>query len=471
MLFDVKIFEYIHNARFKNMPFAEYVERFLHAQANTDDSEQKMEQALFSLKFMAQHKTDDAMDEKLRFIERLEEDLVPVLADMEYVWVPIHKKRLLEIGERMTRDIQTLEEEIFDTIGERFNINSAKQVQYILFEKLKIPTTKKIKTGFSVDNEALVYIAEKYDIARLILEHRTLTKLKGTYVEGLQSHINKKTNRIHTTFLQTQASTGRLASENPNLQNIPTGSGYAGEIKACFEPTDKNYSIMVADYSQMELRVLANLSGDVELLAAFNQNEDIHAKTAKFLFGENTTITGELRRMAKSVNFGVVYGITGFWLSKMIHASPKEGSEYINRFFEKYPQVRTYFDGILEGARKNGYVETYFGRRRYIGGINDANATIRAWAEREATNMPVQGTAADIVKLAMISLHKKLQAEKLKSRMILQVHDELVFEVANDEKEYLQKTLLDIMENVVGDFKTKLLVDIHTGWNWQEAKL
>lgn len=387
---------------------------------------------------------------------------------MEYEWFKLDSVRLKNIWQEIEKRINLLETEIYELVWERFNLNSPKQLQVILFEKLNIPTNKKIKTWFSVDNEVLEQIWEKYAIAALILEHRWLRKLLTTYVEWLLKSMNPFTKRMHTTFNQTQAVTGRLSSENPNLQNIPSWIWYADEIKSCFIPSSSDYKIFVADYSQVELRVLANLSRDKVLLDAFINGEDIHTKTAKFLFWEETKITSEQRRRAKTVNFWVVYWISGFWLSKQINISPAEATSYINTFYEIYSWVKHYYEALLEKARETWYVETYFWRRRYVNWLNDANKIMKGQAEREAINMPIQWTAADVIKIAMIKIAELLKKRKYKSKMILQVHDELVFEIHKDEL-FLEDSIKQIMENVV-DFDAKLFVETWIGNNWKEAK-
>lgn len=416
--------------------------------------------------------------EKDHFIFRLESNLIPVLARMEETGVAIDEKKLQDIGERIREDMRRTETEIYEVVGERFNINSPKQIQVILFEKLKIKPTKKNKTGYSVDTEVLDEIEKEYDIARLILEYRTLAKLDSTYIAGLLKSIDPITKRIHTTYDSLGAATGRMSSNDPNLQNIPAGEGYAKEIKSCFIPSKGNI-LLVADYSQVELRVLAFLSQDPNLLDAFEKGEDIHMRTAKFLFPNKDIITKEERRIAKTVNFGVIYGITGFGLSKTLGCSPHEANQYIDAFYAKYPKVREYYDTILENARKTGYVETYFGRRRYIHSMNDANKTIRSIAEREAMNMPVQGTAADMIKLAMVELDAKIRDSNLKGSMILQVHDELVFDVSEGEQEIFEKMVRETMEQILIKNKQDIHdlsrfppieVDISVGKDWAEAK-
>ncbi len=345
----------------------------------------------------------------------MESELLPILAHMEHTGVRCDRVKLSETGESIREEIKKYEIEIYDVVGEFFNINSPKQIQVILFEKLGIKPLRKNKTGFSVDNEVLEEIAKTHDIARLILEYRTLAKLESTYIEGLSKAIEPKTGRIHTTYGQLGASTGRMSSNDPNLQNIPTGKGYPDMIKSCFIPSEGN-TFIVADYSQIELRVLAFLSQDQGLLEAFEKGEDIHTRTARFLFPYSVTAKNEViqipgnldrhaplamtnpdwkpdseqRRIAKTVNFGVIYGITGFGLSKTLGCTPYDATEYINAFYARYPRVRAYYDELLADAREVGYVETYYGRRRKIEGINDANRMQRSIAEREAMNMPIQ---------------------------------------------------------------------------------
>lgn len=424
-------------------------------------------------------------DAQSPYIYELEFSLIGVLARMEVEGVAFDRDKLVDIWERIRTDIAKLETEIYDLIGERFNLNSPKQLQVILFEKLGIKPTKKNKTGYSVDNDVLEEIAKNYDIARLILEYRGLAKLSSTYVEWLMKSVGSD-GRIHTTYDSLGAATGRMSSNDPNLQNIPTGDGYAREIRECFVPSEWN-TLLVADYSQIELRILAFLSQDASLLEAFEHGEDIHARTAFFLFGDKVgwdkktwKATGEQRRIAKSVNFGVIYGITGFWLAKTLDCSPWEAQEYVNAFYTKYPGVRSYYDKLLEDARSSWYVETYFGRRRYIPWLSDANKTMRAIAEREAMNMPVQGTAADIIKIAMVELDKRIRELWLQGKMILQVHDELVFDIPISEEEVFEKLVRETMEWVLkNDEKTKnmnnskippITVDISAGKNWSEAK-
>lgn len=436
-------------------------------------------------------------NQEQELIPRMESVLLPILAEMEYTGVRCDGAKLEKIWESIHEEIKKLEIEIYDVVGEFFNLNSPKQIQVILFEKLGIKPLRKNKTGFSVDNEVLEEIAKTHDIARLILEYRTLAKLESTYIEGLTKAIEKKSGRIHTTYGQLGASTGRMSSNDPNLQNIPTGKGYPDQIKSCFIPSEGNVFI-VADYSQIELRVLAFLSQDHGLLDAFEKGEDIHMRTARYIFPDRE-ITSEERRIAKTVNFWVIYGITGFGLSKTLGCSPYEATEYINAFYARYPRVRAYYDELLADARETGYVETYFGRRRVIAWINDANKMQRAIAEREAMNMPIQWTAADMIKIAMIGIDAKIREKNLHGSMILQVHDELVFDVPRDEGEIFESLIRTVMEEILvhgrqyvfPDALTEskdthinpsistipstmtfppIRVDIHSGTDWVSAK-
>lgn len=465
---DTALVKSILTPRFRYEEFSEYMDFWHDYEISADPVDKLSERAYLSLSEKETIEKDVLYWENEKIL-KMEHNLLPVLARMELAGVNLDAVKLRLLGEKMATEIKQLEIIIHDTVGEKFNINSSKQLQEILFGKLQIPVVKKNKTGLSVDNEVLELISEKYAIAKDILEYRSLQKLHSTYVEWLLKMVHPVTGRIHTTYRQLGTTTGRMSSENPNLQNIPTGAWYAGEIKSCFIPKDLNYSLLVADYSQVELRILASLTGDQNLIDAFLNGEDIHMRTARFLFGDNVTISGDMRRQAKAVNFGVIYGITGFWLSKMIGASPADGNRYIETFFAKYPTVRAYYDNLLEQARKTGYVETYFWRRRYIEWLNDANKMTRAGAEREAINMPIQWTAADIIKFAMIRLDETIREKKMKSRLLMQVHDELVVETHIDELEIMKTLVKNTMEQVV-DFAVPILVDIGVWPDWNSAK-
>ncbi len=466
MFQDIALKKNILTPRFRQENFSTYMEFWHDYTTSSDEQKAAIERAYFSL--LESKEVFENEQESAQILE-LEHNLLPILARMELTGVCVDTIKLFSIGERMNIDIARLEQSIYDTIWEKFNINSSKQLQEILFEKLQIPVVKKNKTGLSVDNEVLEIIAEKYPVAKDILEYRSLQKLRWTYIEWLLKLVHPKTKRIHTSYRQTGTSTGRLSSDSPNLQNIPSGEGYADEIKSCFIPFSIDSVFLVADYSQVELRILASLSHDEHLMEAFQIGEDIHTRTARFMFGDEVEITGSMRRQAKAVNFWVIYGITGFGLSKMINVSPVEWNIYIEKFFAKYPRVRMYYDTLLENARKTGYVETFYWRRRYIEWLNDSNKMMRAAAEREAINMPIQWTAADIIKLAMIRLSKEFIEKKLQAKILMQVHDELVFEVPKSELDIVRPLVKEILETVV-DFPVRLTVDIWVGENWKVAK-
>lgn len=464
---DIKLKDYVFSPRFKNSDFGQYIALSDDYTVSSDPVTASHEKAYFAMK-----KYED-IDSKKQFpsqeyIFTLETSLQDVLLRMEMEWFLLDSKKLSSIWEEISKKIRLLEVEIYEVVWESFNINSTKQLQQILFEKLNIPVSKKIKTWFSVDNEALESIWQKYPVALMILEHRSLRKLQTTYVDWLLKSINPDTKKIHTSFNQTQTSTWRLSSENPNLQNIPAWDWYAEMIKSCFIPSKDDFKLLVADYSQVELRVLANLSGDPVLLWAFIENEDIHARTARYLFWVDGKVTSEQRRRAKTVNFWVVYWISWFGLSKQISSWMQEANEYIEKFYDTYKGVREYYDSLLEKARAVWYVETLFWRRRYILWLNDANRIIRWQAEREAINMPIQWTAADIIKIAMVRIDEMISEKNYKSKMILQVHDELVFEIHKDEPQF-EMEIKEIMENVY-NFEAKLLVETWIWENWKKAK-
>lgn len=402
-------------------------------------------------------------------LQDIEIPLVEVLCDMESTWVLVDKNKLSEIGEILEKEILQEQSHIYALAGEEFNIQSPKQVGMILFEKLWLPSGKKTKTGYSVDTEVLEELSISYPIAQHISRYRQYSKLLSTYIHGLSEIISPVTWRIHTNYNQTIAATGRLSSTNPNLQNIPaSSSGLAGEIRKAFIPFERDDVILTFDYSQIEVRLLALLSWDENLIGAFVNNIDIHANTGYFLFGKDELSSDE-RKIAKAVNFWVIYGISPFWLSKMIHISQAEAKEYITKFFEKYPKVWEYFQNTITHCEKNGFVETYFWRKRYISGINDKNMMIKKAAEREAMNMPIQGTSADIIKIAMIRIAQYLKENNLQSKMIMQVHDELVFNVKKSELDLLIQKIPAIMESIL-PWSVTLKVEYGYASNWKDAK-
>ena len=354
-----------------------------------------------------------------------------------------------------------------------FNINSPKQLSAVLFERLDLQPpmgTKKTKTGYSTNAEVLEAMRFDHPILEKILLYRFWTKLQSTYLDSMEGLISPRTKRIHTSFNQTVTATGRLSSSEPNLQNIPVRTDEGRQIRALFEPGDGYDALMSADYSQIELRILAHLSQDKNSLEAFLHGQDIHARTASEVFGvPMEEVTPDLRRKAKAVNFGIVYGISDYGLSKDLHISRQEAADYIASYFEKCSGIKRFIDGIVEKAHSDGFVTTIFGRRRDLPAIKSSNYNQRTLAERMAMNTPIQGSAADIIKLAMIKTHRALQEGGFKSRILLQVHDELVLEIMQNEKEQVAELVRDAMENVV-QLSVPLSVDIHTGENWAAAK-
>lgn len=401
-------------------------------------------------------------------LTQIEIPLLQVLKKMEISWVKIARDKLKEIWTILENEIFILQKKIYSLAETEFNINSPKQVWDILFEKLALPKWKKTKTGYSVNADVLWELAHEFEIAQMIVDYRHYSKLLSTYIEWL-SELLDEDDFLHTSYNQTIASTWRLSSTNPNLQNIPSSNGIAWVIREAFISRFENWNILAIDYSQVEVRILAILSWDENLLSAFISGEDIHHKTAQFLF-PGKVITSSERKIAKAVNFWVIYWISSFWLSQMIGISMWESKTYINKFFESYPKVRIFLDNIIKDCEKNNFVETIFWRKRYINGINDLNKMVKSWAEREATNMPIQWTSADIIKLAMIEAQNFIEKNNFKSVMIMQVHDELVFDVFPGEEDILRKEISNIMENILQNKPIKLKTDSKIGKNWREAK-
>lgn len=401
------------------------------------------------------------------YAEKVDFPLISVLSNMEKEGVLINTDILSDISHKLGIEIDKIKLEIYKQSGEEFNIDSPKQLGIILYEKLGLPPNKKNKTGYSTDVKTLLELRYFSGIIDYILKYRQYTKLKTTYADSLPKLVNKDTGRLHTTFHQDITATGRLSSTNPNIQNIPIRNELGRELREAFI-AEKGHSILSADYSQIELRVMAYVSGDVNMIKAFKNKEDIHNTTASLLFGIND-VTNDHRRIAKTVNFGILYGLGAFGLSQRLEISRKEASEIINNYFTKFYGVKSYIDRTLNNIRENGYAETLLGRKRKFLDINDRNHNIRMAAERAAINMPIQGTAADLIKLAMISIYNDFKNNKLKSRMLIQVHDELVFEVANDEIEIIKSIVKNRMENAISLGDVPLVVDIGIGTNWSTA--
>lgn len=399
----------------------------------------------------------------------LELPLVRVLSSMELAGIKVDREMLQAMSEDIREKIGQLEGKIYAQAGEIFNINSPKQLSYILFEKLGLPPLKKIKTGYSTDARVLEELAPRHQVVELILHYRQLIKLQGTYLEGLLPLVNPGTGRIHTTYKQNITATGRLSSTEPNLQNIPVRLEEGRKIRKVFIPGQQQV-LLAADYSQIELRVLAHFSKDEQLVQSFIQGEDIHRRTAAEIFELSLEeVSPALRNRAKAVNFGIVYGISDYGLSQNIKIPRQEAREYIQNYFKKYPGVQDYSQGVISQARRDGYVTTLLNRRRYLPDINHRSQSIRSLAERSAINTPIQGSAADIIKMAMLLIFEDLQEEGLQARMLLQVHDELIFEVPRGELENLAGRVKDRMENIV-TLRVPLRVDLKKGDDWCEME-
>lgn len=410
-------------------------------------------------------------DHLTKLFSEIEMPLAEVLADMEYTGVKVDEAVLAENSEMITNDLEKLEKEIYEMAGVTFNIGSPKQLGEVLFEKLriienaKLTKTKQYQTG----EEVLAKLAGKHPIVSLILEWRSLSKLKSTYIDALPNLINPKTGRIHTTFNQTVTSTGRLSSTNPNLQNIPIRTELGRDIRKAFVASDKNSAILSADYSQIELRLVASICGDEQMLDAFERGEDIHAMMAATVYKVPLSeVTPTMRRNAKTVNFGILYGMSAFGLADRLQIPQREARDLIENYFNSFPKINQFLEETLVFARENGYVETLLGRRRYIKEINSRNGILKKAAERNAINAPVQGTAADLIKLAMVHIYQEFQKEKLKSKMIMQVHDELVFEVVKEELEKIEKIVTEKMIHAM-TLNVPLAIEMSFGKSWYEA--
>ncbi|WP_108807926.1 DNA polymerase I [Aquimarina spinulae] len=401
----------------------------------------------------------------------IEIPLLRVLADMEIEGINLDKGFLQSLSEELDSDIKTLEQKIYTEAGEEFNIASPKQLGVILFEKMKlVDKPKKTKTGqYSTAEDVLSYLAKDHDIIQNILDFRGLSKLKSTYVDALPTQVDENTGRVHTDYMQTVAATGRLSSNNPNLQNIPIRTERGRQVRKAFVPRNEEHTLLAADYSQIELRIIAALSKEETMIEAFKNGEDIHASTAAKVFNVPIEeVSREQRSNAKTVNFGIIYGVSAFGLSNQTSLSRSEAKELIDTYYKTYPKLRNYMSEQVDFARENGYVQTVLGRRRYLKNINSANAIVRGAAERNAVNAPIQGSAADIIKIAMINIHKKLKEGNYKTKMLLQVHDELVFDVFKPELEEIKVLIKTEMENAY-TLEVPLDVDLGLGKDWLEA--
>lgn len=486
VVFDTMLASYIKDSGASNEFDIQCMERINHILSTMVTDTKKVKFGDFDIESIKNHTSDctvslfnltkywlSILDEReLNILNRIEIPLSYVLSDMEKTGVSVDRNYLNGLTSELEKQITVLEGQIYELAGEPFNINSPKQVGEILFEKLELKSSKKRgKAKNSTSAEVLNTLAEEHEIARLILEYRKYSKLKSTYTEALPSLIDSKDNRIHTTFNQTVTTTGRLSSSNPNLQNIPIRTPEGNKIRQAFVPFDKqNYLIMSADYSQIELRLLAHVSGDENLINAFKSGVDVHTLTASKVFEVPVEeVTKEMRYKSKAVNFGIVYGQSKYGLAKALKISPDVAEKFIDKYFETYPKIQIYMQAMVELVQKQEYVETIFGRKRYLANeINSPNGMIREFAKRAAINHPMQGSASDLIKLAMIDFYKKLKDNNFKSKLILQVHDELVIEVEKSELETVKKLVQESME-LNQPLKVPLLVDINIGETWKES--
>ena len=407
--------------------------------------------------------------DELELFKNIDMPTVEVLAEMQWNGMYLDLKELEEYGDKLKKRLEILTQEIYELTGEEFNINSTKQLGEILFEKLKLPVVKKTKNGYSTDVDVLEKLVTEHPVIEKILEYRQLMKLNSTYVEGIKPYVNPKTHRIHSFFHQTITATGRISSTEPNLQNIPTRFELGKQLRKAFKPTE-NFIYIDADYSQIELRVLAHISNDEHMVQAFINGEDIHKQAASKVFNiPIDEVTKEQRSNAKAVNFGIVYGISDFGLGEQLHISRKKAKQYIEQYLEKYSGIKKFMDNIVESAKENGYVETEFKRRRYIPELKSNNYMMRQFGQRVAMNTPIQGTAADIMKIAMINVLKELKQRKMKSKIVLQVHDEMMIEAPLEEVDEVKEILKSKMENAVL-LKVPLIAEVSEATNWYDCK-
>ena len=445
---------------------AEQITLFDNAEESKEDKTYIYAYAIYKLCNVLTQKMEEAGS--IELFNKIEMPLTEVLASMQYEGIYIDKQELLDFGKELQEKIDILTQEIYELTGEEFNINSTKQLGEILFEKLKLTVKKKTKTGYSTDVDVLEKIKYEHPVIEKILEYRQLQKLNSTYVEGLIPYIDE-TGRIHSKFHQTVTTTGRISSTDPNLQNIPTRMELGRKLRKVFKP-EQGYIFVDADYSQIELRVLAHISEDKNMIEAFCNNEDIHAQAASKVFNiPLEKVTKEERTKAKAVNFGIVYGISEFGLGEQLGVSRKKAKEYIEQYLDKYNGIKEFMTNIVEETKEKGYVETLYHRRRYVPELKSNNYMVRQFGGRVAMNTPIQGTAADIMKIAMINVYNKLKENNLKSKLIVQVHDEILVETLESEKEQVKQIVKEEMENVI-KLKVPLLAEVEEGYNWYEAK-
>ena len=492
LYYDVEIAAYILNPTATNKKIEDIIEKYLRINPG-DYEKEKPETEQMNLFDSMKEKSEETNKEKdglyaysikelyqitleklketnqLTLFESIEMPVLEVLADMQYRGIFVDKEELITYGEELKEKISILMKEIYELSGEEFNINSPKQLGEVLFEKLKLPVYKKNKSGYSTDVDVLEKLRPEHPVIEKILEYRQLMKLNSTYVEGLIPYIHPITQKIHSYFHQTVTATGRISSTDPNLQNIPTRIELGKRLRKVFKAGQGNIFID-ADYSQIELRVLAHLSGDENMKEAFMHNEDIHKWAASRVFGiPLEEVTKEQRAEAKAVNFGIVYGISDFGLAEQLGISRKKAKTYIEQYLEKYNGIKEFMEQVTEKATKDGYIETIFHRRRYIPELSSNNYMVRQFGKRVAMNTPIQGSAADIMKIAMINVYKKLKEEKMKTKIILQIHDELLLEAPKEEKEKAKQILKTEMENAI-TLSIPLIAEVSEAENWYECK-
>ena len=484
-MFDIRIAGYLLNSTTNQYSISDIMNEYLGIDINVDEGKQE-QLNLFEVQEEKENEQiavyaysignlHDVLEKDLKengmydLFNNIEMPVLEVLADMQYRGMYVDKNELIAYGDELKVKLDELTNKIHELAGEEFNINSTKQLGEVLFEKLKLPVIKKTKNGYSTDVDTLEKLQCEHEIIEYILEYRQLAKLNSTYIEGMIPYINKNTGRIHSYFHQTVTATGRISSTEPNLQNIPTRIEIGKKLRKVFKPAE-NKIFLDADYSQIELRVLAHVSKDETMVDNFIHDEDIHAQAASRVFGVPLDeVTKELRSKAKAVNFGIVYGISDFGLAGQIHSSRKQAKQYIEQYLEKYNGIKTFMDEAVEDAKKKGYIETMYNRRRYIPELTSKSYMVRKFGERVAMNTPIQGTAADIMKIAMINVFRELKDRKLNSKIVLQVHDELLIETDIKEKEEVREILVNNMEHAA-KLLVPLKVEVAEGENWYDAK-
>ena len=485
LMFDIRIAGYLLNPTTNLYSIPDLMKQYLNEEIEVDDQkqeqmnlfdvqEEKANESAFIYAYSV-GRLHDVLENELKKNEMLdlfnsiEMPVLEVLADMQYQGMFVDKDELVEYGNELKIRIDELTEKIHNLAGHEFNINSPKQLGEVLFEELKLPVIKKTKSGYSTDVDTLEKLQGEHEIIENILEYRQLAKLNSTYVEGMLPFINERTGRIHSYFHQTVTATGRISSTEPNLQNIPTRIEIGKKLRKVFKPASGKV-FLDADYSQIELRVLAHISKDENMVDSFIHDEDIHAQAASKVFGVPLNeVTKELRSKAKAVNFGIVYGISDFGLAGQIHSSRKQAKQYIDQYLEKYSGIKKFMDDVVEESKEKGYIETMYKRRRYIPELKSKNFMVRKFGDRVAMNTPIQGTAADIMKIAMINVYRALNEKGLKSRIVLQVHDELLIETVAEEKEVVKELLVSCMENAA-KLLVPLKVEVEEGNDWYDAK-